>query len=439
MKKYDKYYPVNFEYVNQLPEGWRLLPNIAIFDARSEKGFTGEELLAVTIKRGIIKQSELENKKDISNEDKSIYKLVKKGDIAYNKMRMWQGAVGFSKYRGIVSPAYVVLKPKIKINPKYFHYQFRSTFYINQSKRFSYGICDDQLNLRWKDFKRMYSIVPPIDVQNEIVKLIEEKISRKNKFWDKKSQVIADLQVQKRLLIEDYIHHGLEKKNISQKTDSNYNLEIPNGWVVKPIKYLVKHISEQTKKAPANEPYMALENIESYFGKYQFQTENIDFESTVKRFKKGDILFSKLRPYLAKSIISTQNGICVGELLVLRPGKEILASFLNFILLSPKVIDFINSSTYGAKMPRANWEFIGRIPIAYPESIKTQQKIVNELNNELLEIDKAIANNQKEIELTQYYIDCYIFNLVAGRFQVHQNDILLQAAEPDFSKNYNKN
>lgn len=437
MKKYNKYFPVDFEYVNHLPEGWKLLPNIAIFDNRNEKGFPDEELLSVTISKGVVKQSEIE-KKDSSNSDKSNYKLVKPGDIVYG-MRFRQGACGYSNYKGLVSNVCQVLKPKTEINPKFFHFQYKLKFYQDYAKRYSYGIADGQLPLRWKDFKRMYSIVPPIEVQNEIVKLIEEKISRKNKFWDKKSQVIADLQVQKRLLIEDYIHHGLEKKYVSQKTDSNYNLEIPNGWVVKPIKYLVKHISEQTKKAPANEPYMALENIESYFGKYQFQTENIDFESTVKRFKKGDILFSKLRPYLAKSVISTQNGICVGELLVLRPGKEILASFLNFILLSPKVIDFINSSTYGAKMPRANWEFIGRIPIAYPESIKTQQKIVNELNNELLEIDKAIANNQKEIELTQYYIDCYIFNLVAGRFQVHQNDILLQAAEPDFSKNYNKN
>ncbi len=70
---------------------------------------------------------------------------------------------------------------KIKINPKYFHYPFRSSFYINQSKRYSYGICDAPLNFRWKDFKRMYSIVPPIEIQNEIVKFIEEKISRKNK------------------------------------------------------------------------------------------------------------------------------------------------------------------------------------------------------------------------------------------------------------------
>ncbi len=49
MKKYVTYYPVDYEYVNQLPEGWKLLPNIAIFGTRSEKGFTGEELLAVTI------------------------------------------------------------------------------------------------------------------------------------------------------------------------------------------------------------------------------------------------------------------------------------------------------------------------------------------------------------------------------------------------------
>lgn len=164
-KEYEEYYAVNYDYVDKLPKGWDLLPNIAIFDERIQRNNQDKELLSVTITKGIIRQNEIENKKDSSNEDKSKYKLVKNVDIVYNKMRMWQGSVGYSKYLGIVSPAYVVLKPKVEMDSRYFHYQFRASFYINYSKRFSYGLCDDQLSLRYKDFKRMYSIVPPVEIQ----------------------------------------------------------------------------------------------------------------------------------------------------------------------------------------------------------------------------------------------------------------------------------
>ena len=76
-----------------MPEGWQLLPNIAIFQERIETGFSDEELQSVTIGKGVLKQSD-NDKKDGSREDKSNYKLVKQGDIAMNKMRMWQGSLG---------------------------------------------------------------------------------------------------------------------------------------------------------------------------------------------------------------------------------------------------------------------------------------------------------------------------------------------------------
>lgn len=170
-KQYKEYNPVSTDYFLKLPKGWDYLPNIAIFNEKLERNKNDAELLSVTITSGVIRQSEVD-KNDTSNSDKSKYKFIIPNDIVYNKMRMWQGAVGASIYSGIVSPAYIVVSPKIKIDSKYFHYQFRSSYYINYSKRFSYGLCDDMLSLRYTDFKRMYSILPPIDTQKEIAKAL---------------------------------------------------------------------------------------------------------------------------------------------------------------------------------------------------------------------------------------------------------------------------
>jgi len=156
LKPYKKYNPVNYDYMRQLPGDWEFLPNIAVFGERISKGHTDEELLSVTIGKGVVKQSDID-KKDMSNPDKTTYKLVKKGDLVYS-MRFRQGASGYSKYKGLVSNVCVVLKPKLEINQEFFHYVFRTDYYKNYAVRYSYGIADGQLPHRYKDFKRMYSI-----------------------------------------------------------------------------------------------------------------------------------------------------------------------------------------------------------------------------------------------------------------------------------------
>ena len=90
-----------------------------IYAERSERGAADMELLSVTMNGGVMQRSEIEGK-DNSSEDKSNYKVVRKGDMVYNSMRMWQGANGVSSYDGIVSPAYTVLTAKIPICNEYF-------------------------------------------------------------------------------------------------------------------------------------------------------------------------------------------------------------------------------------------------------------------------------------------------------------------------------
>ncbi|WP_095273458.1 restriction endonuclease subunit S [Helicobacter sp. 11S03491-1] len=192
-KRYAEYKKTNIKWIREILQHWEYLPNRAIFKERKTRNKVNEELLSVTIKKGIIKQTALlenSSKKDSSNEDKSKYKLVKMGDIVYNKMRMWQGAVGFSEYQGIVSPAYIILSPYKKICSKFFHYIFRSPNYIKYSYNNSYGICDDQLSLRFEDFNTMYSICPPIAEQQQIATFIEHKEEQINKLIRRQKRLI---------------------------------------------------------------------------------------------------------------------------------------------------------------------------------------------------------------------------------------------------------
>jgi hypothetical protein len=114
---YQAYKDSGVPWLGEVPEHWKILPNRALFAEVKQRERPDEQMLSVTITRGVIRQSTLlegSSKKDSSKLDKSAYKLVCPHDIAYNKMRAWQGAIGVSELRGIVSPAYVVICP---LNP----------------------------------------------------------------------------------------------------------------------------------------------------------------------------------------------------------------------------------------------------------------------------------------------------------------------------------
>ena len=131
-------------------EVWRAWEQRKVGDCFTERveSMPDGELISVTINDGIKKFSEL-GRHDNSNEDKSKYKKVCVGDIAYNSMRMWQGASGYSPYEGIVSPAYTVLSPNSGINSKCLAYQFKLPETIHTFQVNSQGITSDNWNLKY--------------------------------------------------------------------------------------------------------------------------------------------------------------------------------------------------------------------------------------------------------------------------------------------------
>ena len=112
------------------------------------------EMLSVTQSQGIIKANE-NGRYDNSNNDKSKYRLVKVGDIAYNSMRMWQGASGYSPYYGIVSPAYTVVVPNNNVDSCFFAYMFKTAIMIKQFRLHSQGLTTDTWNLKFPAFSKI--------------------------------------------------------------------------------------------------------------------------------------------------------------------------------------------------------------------------------------------------------------------------------------------
>jgi len=176
--------------------------------------------------------------------------------------------------------------------------------------------------------------------------------------------------------------------------------EIPTHWEMRRLRYCVSIINEKVNGQGTDLPYIGLENIESWTGRQIQQGAEPSFsEGQSNLFKSGDVLFGKLRPYLAKVLRAKENGICTGELLVLRP-KEAIQDYLFYYLLAKNFIDIVDSSTYGAKMPRANWDFIGGLSVLIPNA-NEQRDIAAFLELVTARIDGLITKKEQLIELLQ--------------------------------------
>ena len=205
---YPAYKPSGAPWLGDVPAHWEVLPNRAIFSEVNKQNCPSEQMLSVTITSGVILQQALledTSKKDSSRLDRAAYKLVQPGDIAYNKMRAWQGAIGVSKYRGIVSPAYVVQRPLKGTNSRYLHYLLRTPAFAREAERWSYGITSDMWSLRPEHFKMIYACAPPLPEQTAIVRFLDHADRRIRRYIRAKQKLIALLEEQKQAVIHQAV------------------------------------------------------------------------------------------------------------------------------------------------------------------------------------------------------------------------------------------
>ena len=152
---------------------WKTVKLGHIFKERTERAKGNETLLAVTISNGVQRRDEIDLK-DNSSDDKSKYKCVYIGDIAYNTMRMWQGASGVSPYNGIVSPAYTIvtpIRPDLH-NMTFWAYYFRYSPLVQTFQKYSQGLTSDTWNLKFPQFSEIAVTMPPISEQDKIAECL---------------------------------------------------------------------------------------------------------------------------------------------------------------------------------------------------------------------------------------------------------------------------
>lgn len=235
LKPYPKMKDSGATWLGRVPEHWAVVPHRALFTEVIERNRPDADMLSVTINRGVIRQKSLladSSKKDSSNLDKSGYKFVSPGDIAYNKMRAWQGAIGVSTLEGIISPAYVVQRPRRHLNSHYVHFLLRTPAFAKEAERWSYGITSDMWSLRPEHFKLIYSTVPPSTEQTAIVQFLTHADHRIRRLIRSKQKLATLLEEQKQAIIHRAVTRGLDPNVRLKPSGIDWLGEIPQHWKV---------------------------------------------------------------------------------------------------------------------------------------------------------------------------------------------------------------
>ena len=196
--------PSGVDWIGDVPEGWKVCRIVNLYSEVSERGNDELPILSVSINTGVSDKELSEEEQErvfLRSEDRTKYKRVQPGDLTYNMMRAWQGAFGAVRVDGMVSPAYVVARPKVDMDSRYVEYLLRTPNATEEMKRFSHGITDFRLRLYWPEFKDIKIPCPNVKEQKQIADYIDEKCAAIDKLVGEKESLIADLEAYKKSLI----------------------------------------------------------------------------------------------------------------------------------------------------------------------------------------------------------------------------------------------
>ncbi len=432
LRAYSRMRDSGVSWLGAIPENWDVLPNRTIFQEIKRRAKDEEELLSVTIARGVIGQAELlasTSKKDSSNLDKSKYKLVETGDLVYNKMRAWQGALGVSTTRGIVSPAYIVQRLRANGLPRYFHYLFRTPAFAAEAERWSYGITSDQWNLRPQHFKMIYSCVPQLDEQRAIVRFLDAIEQRTSDFVGKKQQIVALLSEEVQAITDRAIGMGLSEDAPRRSVGTRWLKEIPTHWQLKRLQHLLDPaiplaygILLPGPQLEEGAPYIGAGDVKPErlcLGSLPRTTQAISDAYPRTKMRAGEIVYAIRGSFGQVEVIPPAlNGVNLSrDAARLAPQKGIDANWLVLALRSGICQQQFAFREIGATITGVNIRDLKRVVVPVPPEAE-QAAIVQQITQATAGPQRAIETAEREMRLIDEYLRRVTSDVVTGKLDV---------------------
>ena len=430
LKPYLKYKDSGVPWLGQIPEHWDVRRNGRLFAQRNETGFGELPILEVSLRTGVRVRDmdNLKRKQVMSDAEK--YKRAAKGDIAYNMMRMWQGALGTAPVDGLVSPAYVVARPFEETNPNYYSYLFRTEAYKAEVDGYSRGIVKDRNRLYWHDFKCMPSCFPPPEEQAAIVRFLDAIAVLVRQFIRNRRRLIDVLTEQKQVIINRAVTRGLNPNDNMKSSGVGWLGDVPKHWTIRRLRHLVidrlkyganaaaEHIREDWPR------YIRITDF-GFDGRLRPETFRSLEPELAKDYmvQDGDILLARSGATVGKSYLVsgiTGDACHAGYLIRARPNQAIVMPRFLSLFLQSESYDRWRSAVFNiATIENIGADKYANLSVPIPD-LATQSEILKQVDKDSYPLNETIRIAEDEINSIRLFRQRLIDDVVRGEIDVQQ-------------------
>ena len=399
------------DWIGQIPEEWEMSKIRYLVATRSEKRITDSSVPYIGLEN-----IESQTGKFVETGiqvDKSENIVVEIGDVLFGKLRPYLRKYWRATFTSTASSEFLVFQSS-ELDMNFLYYAIQSDSFIEEVNTSTYG--SKMPRASWEYIKNMRIAFPTSLVeQQKIAGFLDKKTAQLDKAKNLLEEQIQKLKDYRASLIYETVTKGLDKTVPMKDSGIDWIGRVPQGWEISKIRYLVTTRSEK-RITDSSIPYIGLENIESQTGKFVETGIQVDKSENIV-VEIGDVLFGKLRPYLRKFWRATFPSTASSEFLVFQ-SSELDMNFLYYAIQSDSFIEEVNTSTYGSKMPRASWEYIKNMKIAFSTNPVEQQKIADFLDKKTVQIDQLIQIKNKQIENINKQRQTLIYDYVTGKRRV---------------------
>lgn len=412
------------EWIGEIPKEWKI-DKIKYHLKRNEPKNHGNAIvLSVYRDYGVIPKDSRDDNHNVTSEDTSKYKYVKKGQLVINKMKAWQGSLAVSDYNGIVSPAYFIYDfTDEEYNHKYFHYLVRSC-YKEEFKRISGGIREGQWDLSPEAFANTLALLPPLVEQKYIANYLDIQCSEIDATAEDIQKEISLLEEYKKSVITEAVTKGLNPDAEMKDSGIEWIGEVPKHWGTIRIGNVFSIRNERN--------YLPMEQVQLlslYSGNGVFPTgaegttnrgNHAQTVADYKIVKKNDIVVNIILAWMGSLGISNYNGVVSPAYDVYIPNEEkVVPHYYHYVFRTSGIAN--ECYRYGRGIMMMRWRTYSsefkRIHVPFPP-LEEQQQIADFLDTKCSEIDAIIAAKKRQRGILAEYKKSLIYEYVTGKKEV---------------------
>jgi type I restriction enzyme S subunit len=427
MTRYAAYRDSGVEWLGEVPAHWTQPPLWTLFRRGKDVGYPDERLLSVYRDYGVIPKDSRDDNHNNASEDLGAYQLVEVGDLAINKMKAWQGSVAISEFRGIVSPAYFVFRPRHHEASRFLHYLLRSNEYTGAYFSISKGVRPSQWDLEPQEHSRMPVLLPPLPEQTAIAAFLDLETAKIDGLVAEQRRLIDLLREKRQAVISHAVTKGLNPTAPLKPSGVDWLGDVPEGWEVVRIKGVARMESGHTPDrqiaaywAEGDIQWVSLNDTKylkdhEYISETAYQITQAGIENSSARLLPAGVVVFSRDATIGRCAITTRPMAVSQHFIAWVCGERIIREFLLFNLRAME--QELERMTFGATLKTIGMPDVRKLSIALPP-LNEQTEIVAHIRARCASLDALISNAETASALLQERRAALISAAVTGKIDV---------------------